>query len=574
METQSLGGAKYFLTFLDDYSKKVFVYILNKKTKILSKFKEFKTEVENQSECKLKCIRTDNGLEYVNKPFSDFLISAGIRHQTTTHYTPEQNGAAERLNRTLVERAKCMILNAGLAKFFWAEAIKTAAYIINRFSTRSLSFKTPEEVWSGHKPNVSHMKVFGCEAMVQLPKEKRKKWDPKVQKMIFIGYCENTKGYSPVRDRETVKRNYAALELSEKENKTLDIQCKNNEENRKETYNSDSSYNTTKNNSDSDEYLLDVKIDTPSPSNITLRPRNKNKEQTYLCYDECVVPEQVPDTYKEAISCENAKKWKKSIEEKLEAHRRNGTWILVNKPENTNIIGSKWIFRVKDQPTGPRFESRLCGKGYAQAKGIDYKETFSPTVRVPVDPHSRLEKSVQLPDKNLPYREAVGSLMHVAILSRPYIMFAVNLVSRFLNCYDESHWTAVKKILKYLKDTINYGLCYITSSKSSELIGFSDADYANDVTTRRSTTGYIFIKNGAAVTWSSQRQHTVALSITEAEFMAACAATKEVIWIKQLLCDLARKKKKRKSLHAAMISPRESRHRRKWRARRPVLSRN
>ncbi|GBP51850.1 Retrovirus-related Pol polyprotein from transposon TNT 1-94 [Eumeta japonica] len=248
-----------------------------------------------------------------------------------------------------------MILNAGLAKFFWAEAIKTAAYSINRSPTRSLSFKTPEEVWSGHKPNVSHMKVFGCEAMVHLPKEKRKKWDPKAQKMIFIGYCENTKEYrfiipntrTVIKSRDavflesTVKRNYAALELSEKENKTLDIQCKSNEENREETYNSDSSYNTTKNNSDSDEYLPDVKIDTPSPSNITLRPRNKNKEQTYLCYDECVVPEQVPDTYKEAISCENAEKWKKSIEEELEAHRRNGTWILVNKPENTNIIGSK-----------------------------------------------------------------------------------------------------------------------------------------------------------------------------------------------------------------------------------------
>ncbi|GBP12712.1 Retrovirus-related Pol polyprotein from transposon TNT 1-94 [Eumeta japonica] len=385
---------------------------------------------------------------------------------------------------------------------------------------RSLSFKTPEEVWSGHKPNVSHMKVFGCEAMVHLPKENAK-----------------------VGSKSTEDDLYWLL----REHKRI----QSNEENREETYNSDSSYNTTKNNSDSDEYLPDVKIDTPSPSNITLRPRNKNKEQTYLCYDECVVPEQVPDTYKEAISCENAEKWKKSIEEELEAHRRNGTWILVNKPENTNIIGSKWVFRVKDQPTGPRFKSRLCAKGYAQAKGIDYKETFSPSQllnkfnmenansnSVPVDPHSRLEKSVQLPDKNLPYREAVGSLMHVAIVSRPDIMFAVNLVSRFLNCYDESHWTAVKKILKYLKDTVNYGLCYITSSKSSELIGFSDADYANDVTTRRSTTGYIFIKNGAAVTWSSQRQHTVALSTTEAEFMAACAATKEVIWIKQLLCDL------------------------------------
>lgn len=737
METQSLGGGKYFLTFLDDYSKKVFVYILNNKTEVLSKFKEFKTEVENQTECKLKCIRTDNGLEYVNKPFSDFLKNAGIRHQTSTPYTPEQNGAAERLNRTLVERAKCMILNAGLVKFFWAEAIKTAAYIINRSPTRSLLFKTPEEVWTGHKPNISNMKVFGCEAMVHLPKEKRKKWDPKAQKMIFIGYCENTKGYrfilpntrTIIKSRDavflecTVKRNYVTMELSETENKTLDIHCKSNEEslmsnesnekNRDESCYSDSSYNTVNNNSDLDEYLPEIKIDTPPRSNITLRPRNKNKEQTYLCYDERLVPEQVPETYKEAIRCVNAEKWKKAIEEELEAHERNGTWILVNKPENTNIIGCKWVFRVKDQPTGPRFKSRLCAKGYAQAAGIDYKETYSPTVRydsirvllslaaqngyeilqldiktaflygelkeniymyppegltyepnkvcklikslyglkqaprcwnttfnsvlqkfgfinskadqcvyvanikgtkcylciyvddgllfskskfvlqsvtndlktifdmticppgnfvgmeiqvfekyifihqskyikqllnkfnmdnanpnsVPVDPHSKLEKSENQPDKHLPYREAVGSLMHVAIVSRPDIMFAVSLVSRFLNCYDESHWTAVKKILKYLKDTINFGLCY-QSVKSPELVGYSDADYANDITTRRSTTGYIFIKCGAAVTWCSQRQHTVALSTTEAEFMAACSATKEAIWIKQLLCDL------------------------------------
>lgn len=119
-----------------------------------------------------------------------------------------------------------MILNDGLAKFFWGEAIKTATYSRNRSPTRSLSFKTPEEVWTGHKPNISNMKVFGCEAMVHLPKEKRKKWDPKAQKMIFIGYCDNTKGYrfilpntkTIIKSRDavflesTVKRNYAALE--------------------------------------------------------------------------------------------------------------------------------------------------------------------------------------------------------------------------------------------------------------------------------------------------------------------------------------------------------------------------
>lgn len=160
-----------------------------------------------------------------------------------------------------------------------------------------------------------------------------------------------------------------------------------NEEGREEPYNTESSDNPVKNNSNLDENLPEIKI-TPSRSNITLRPRNKNKEQTYdnnnkqhLCYDECLVPEQVPETYREAIRCVNTEKWKNSIEEELEAHERNGTWILVSMPENTNIIGCKWVFRIKDQPTGPRFKSRLCAKGYAQAQGIDYKEPYSPTVR-------------------------------------------------------------------------------------------------------------------------------------------------------------------------------------------------
>lgn len=159
---------------------------------------------------------------------------------------------------------------------------------------------------------------------------------------------------------------------------------------------------------------------------------------------------------------------------------------------------------------------------------------------VPVDPHVKLQKGESEPEKDIPYREAVGCLMHLAVVSRPEIMFAVSLVSRFLTCYNNTHWNAVKKIFKYLKDTKNYGLYYTATSSSQPLdvIGYSDADYANDLDTRRSFTGYVFIKNSAAVTWSSQRQQTVALSTTEAEFMAACAATKEAMWIKQFLCSV------------------------------------
>lgn len=195
METSSIGGAKYYITFIDDYSRRVFVYFLKNKSEALDKFKEFKSFVENETDKNIKILRTDNGKEYLNKEFNSFLMKSGIQHQTTNPYTPEQNDLAERMNRTLVERAKCLILNSKLQKSFWAEAVYTAAYIINRSPTKALKYRTPYEMWTGKKPNINNMRIFGCPVMVHLPKAKRQKWDSKAVKMIFVGYCDYTKGY-------------------------------------------------------------------------------------------------------------------------------------------------------------------------------------------------------------------------------------------------------------------------------------------------------------------------------------------------------------------------------------------
>ncbi|GBP51447.1 Retrovirus-related Pol polyprotein from transposon TNT 1-94 [Eumeta japonica] len=180
IETRSLGGANYFMTFIDDYSKKVFVYFLHKKSEALEKFKEFKNQVEKQLEFHIKYLRSDKGLEYVNSSFSEFLKSNGIIHQTTTPYTPEQNEVSERMNGTLVEEAKCLLINANLPKVYWAESIHTAAYLMNRSPTRSLKYKTLKEIWKGKKPNIHYLKVFGCEAMTHLLKEKTRKWIPSI----------------------------------------------------------------------------------------------------------------------------------------------------------------------------------------------------------------------------------------------------------------------------------------------------------------------------------------------------------------------------------------------------------
>ncbi|KAG5895509.1 hypothetical protein JTB14_009220 [Gonioctena quinquepunctata] len=157
----------------------------------------------------------------------------------------------------------------------------------------------------------------------------------------------------------------------------------------------------------------------------------------------------------------------------------------------------------------------------------------------PADPHTILIKVENISEKltNIPYREAVGSLMFAAVVSCPDIAYSVGVASRFLNDPSKTHWNAVERIIRYLNATSELGIHY-SKEEQLQLSGFSDSDYASDKDTRKSTTGYIFKLCNAAVTWSSKRQHAVTLSTTEAEYVAACQATKEAIRIRRLMNDI------------------------------------
>ncbi|UYV83387.1 K02A2.6-like [Cordylochernes scorpioides] len=138
----------------------------------------------------------------------------------------------------------------------------------------------------------------------------------------------------------------------------------------------------------------------------------------------------------------------------------------------------------------------------------------------------------------IPYRQTIGSLMYLMTGTRPDIAYAVSRVSQFMNNPGPSHWTAVKKIFGYLKATKNIGICFGGGSCTTSLIGFSDADFAGDLDTRKSTTGYVFLLNNGPISWCSQKQNCVSLSTTESEYIAASKATKETIWLRQLLREL------------------------------------
>ena len=192
-KTASLGGKHYFVTFVDDFSRRVWVYTLKSKDEVFETFLVWKKMVEIQTGRKIKVLRSDNGTEYRNDQFSIFCKKEGISRHFTVRDTPQQNGVAERMNRTLLEKVRCMLSNAGLGKQFWAEAVMYASHLINRLPSATLNGKTPLEVWSGKPVNdYDTLHVFGSTAYYHV---KESKLDPRAKKALFMGVTSGVKGY-------------------------------------------------------------------------------------------------------------------------------------------------------------------------------------------------------------------------------------------------------------------------------------------------------------------------------------------------------------------------------------------
>ncbi|KAH0815912.1 hypothetical protein GEV33_006880 [Tenebrio molitor] len=178
-----------------DYSRWTQTYLIRKKSEVASKFREYKNFVETQLERKIKAVQSDNGKEYCKKEMDKFFRDSGIQRRLTTVYSPQQNGLAERKNRTLVEAARCMLLESGLPASFWGEAIMTANHVRNRCISKSIDGDIPYKRWTGKSPDVSHLQIFGCKAYVLDKSTNRGKFDSKTVEGIFVGYSDNPKGY-------------------------------------------------------------------------------------------------------------------------------------------------------------------------------------------------------------------------------------------------------------------------------------------------------------------------------------------------------------------------------------------
>ncbi|KAL6315595.1 hypothetical protein AAG906_002767 [Vitis piasezkii] len=202
--TASWNGQQYFITFIDDYSRYGYLFLIHEKSQSLDVFKTFKAEVELQLNKRIKSVRSDRGGEYYGRydgsgeqrpgPFAKYLEECGIVPQYTMPGSPSMNGVAERRNRTLKDMVRSMISHSTLPEKLWGEALKTAAYILNRVPTKAAA-KTPYELWTGRKPSLKHFHIWGCPAEARPYKPHEKKLDSKTVSSYFIGYAERSRGF-------------------------------------------------------------------------------------------------------------------------------------------------------------------------------------------------------------------------------------------------------------------------------------------------------------------------------------------------------------------------------------------
>lgn len=188
MNVKARGGFEYFISFIDDYSRYGYIYLMHHKSDALEKFKEYKAEGKNLIGKTIKTLRFDHGGEYVDLRFQDYMIEHGIQSQLSAPGTPHQNGVSERRNRTLLDMVRSMMSYAQLPSSFWGYAMLTTAHILNNVPSKSVS-ETPSELWGGRKPSMRSFRIWGCPAHVLVTNPK--KLEPRSRLCQFVGYTRN-----------------------------------------------------------------------------------------------------------------------------------------------------------------------------------------------------------------------------------------------------------------------------------------------------------------------------------------------------------------------------------------------
>ncbi|KAL5841649.1 hypothetical protein ACOSQ3_012252 [Xanthoceras sorbifolium] len=303
--------------------------------------------------------------------------------EKTVPMTPQQNGIAERMNRTLNERARSMRLHAGLPKMLWAEAVNTAAYLINRGPSVPLDGGIPEEVWSEKEVNISHLRVFGCISYVHIDSVERSKLDTKSNKCVFVGYGGDEFGYrfwdyenrKIIRSRDVIFNEnlmYKDRSIAESSSSTTEAETKEFAE-FEEISGSDVQISPE---------TVQEELDAPELRRSSRVPKPIQRYSPSLHYL-LLTDSGEPECYDEAMQVEDSVKWESAMRDEMDSLMSNQTWELAELPPGKKALHNKWVFRIKEEHNGnKRYKARMVVKGFQQKEGIDYNEIFSPVVKL------------------------------------------------------------------------------------------------------------------------------------------------------------------------------------------------
>nr|GEW09236.1 retrotransposon protein, putative, Ty1-copia subclass [Tanacetum cinerariifolium] len=258
----------------------------------------------------VKKIRIDNGLEFFNQEFEQLCIESGIARHLTVVEMPQPNGLAERMNKTLMDKVCCLLIQFGLLKTFWAEATYTAAYPINRSPSTAIEKKTPMEMWSGHPSDYGIIRIFGC---VALDDE-----SPKIVTNKNVVFNES------VMYKDMLKDSGPGVDKSVEE--------------------------------------LQVELILDREPRTRTKPLRFRDESNMAAYSFAVIEKEdthEPLTYKETFACEDSSKWKAAMKEEMNSLRKKKTWELVDHPARQKLVSCEWLFKIKKGIKGvqnPRYK--------------------------------------------------------------------------------------------------------------------------------------------------------------------------------------------------------------------------
>ncbi|PKU77029.1 Retrovirus-related Pol polyprotein from transposon TNT 1-94 [Dendrobium catenatum] len=406
-------GFRYYVSFIDDYSKYTWIYPLLQKSDVFTKFLEFKKMVEVQFQTQIRKIRTDGGGEFINNKFKTYLATQGILHQFTCPYTPSQNGVAERKHRHITETTRTLLIEASLPSYLWVDTLLTAVYLINKLPSPNTHNKSPHEILYQEPPNYQNLKVFGSLCYPWLKPYSNHKLSPLSHLCVFIGYAPLQKGYRCLDTQNNKVYTSRHVIFNEqifpfKNHITPNSSTPNplpyipplllvptnclprNINSHTPTTAKPTpiiQINTRTSHSTAPTISATIpcsnqSITQPITHHMATRSKTGNSKPKKIFNLSHILNDSEPTNYTQASKNEQ---WRAAMSQEFQALQMQGTWNLVPRHPSQNILGCKWTYRTKLKSDGSvaRYKARLVAKGFNQEHGIDYLETFSPVAKIP-----------------------------------------------------------------------------------------------------------------------------------------------------------------------------------------------